>query len=151
MESVDRKFKLVSEEHCHEAMRWMLKAVESGKLHEVELRPARELRTLGANARYWATLTEYLNQIRAAIMALCDHTGHTPMEIRRSIAQTMPIEYGVLLFVDDPEPAHGVLKKIYGVPTSTRMTKKNFQTFHDRMEATMSEVLGTVNAYGAKL
>lgn len=145
----ERRIILRNEEACHTAMRAMLNAVETGP-HEVEIRPFQELRTLGANSRYWATLGEYLTQIQTLIMSVADQTGHTPMEIRRLIAKELAPEHAALLFVNQAEAAHAVIKMIHGIPTSTRLTKKNFADFTDRMEAAMGEVIGTINAFEAK-
>jgi len=106
------------------------------------------IRSHGQNARYWASLTEMLEQIAIEISQMSDHTGYTSMEMRRLISQSIPPEHAALLWVRTPEAAHEILKIINDIPTSTRLGTKEFSKYEGRMEQTLAEVLGEVRAYG---
>ena len=115
-------------------------------LMEVVIRPFEKTRTSIRNAKYWAELTECLEQINAAINQVASDTGHSPLEVKREAASELPIEYGLILFARKAEIAHEVLKDVCNLPTSTRLGTKKFMEFEDRMLAVMGDILGHVRA-----
>jgi hypothetical protein len=116
-------------------------------LQEVFVRDYEKIRTLPQNARYWASLNEYLKQIRASVNQIAEYTGHTPLEARRIIARALEPEYVAVLFSNTAEAAHDILKLIVGIPTSTRLGTKKFTEFHERMEQTIALIAGEVNNF----
>jgi len=115
--------------------------------YEIIIRPFEKHRTDGQNARYWATLAEYLRQINQTVHSIAESSGHTPLEIKRLIAADLLPEQIAILFAKTPETAHDVLKEICDVPTSTRLGTKEFQRFEERMEQTIAEIAGHVEAF----
>ena len=120
---------------------------DQGGKWTVKVEPYKRPRTDGQNSRYWASLTEYLKQIAAAVARVSDQTGYTPIEVKRLIAKNMQPEHGLILFAHKPEIAHEVLKEIVGIPTSTRLGTKEFMAFDGRMEQVIAEIAGEVNAF----
>ena len=115
-------------------------------LMEVIIRPFEKIRTSIRNAKYWAELTECLEQINATINQIASDTGHSPLEVKREAVSELPIEYGLILFARKPEVAHEVLKDIANIPTTTKLGTKRFIEHEDRMLAVMGDILGHVRA-----
>lgn len=115
-------------------------------LMEVIIRPFEKIRSLGQNARFWASLTEYLRQINEVVNQVATETGHTPLEVKREAVGGLPIEYGIILFAKRPEVVHAVLKEICNIPTSTRLGTKKFMEYEERMLAVMGDILGHVKS-----
>ena len=115
-------------------------------LMEVVIRPFENTRTSIRNAKYWAELTECLEQINATVNQIASDTGHSPLEVKREAAGGLPIEYGIILFAKKPEVAHEVLKDIANIPTTTKLGTKRFIEHEDRMLAVMGDILGHVKA-----
>ena len=63
-----------------------------GEMMEVIIRPFQKTRSLPQNSRYWASLTEYLNQIHQTIQIISDESGYTPLEVKRLIADDLKPE-----------------------------------------------------------
>ena len=110
-----------------------------------ELGVSKKLRTDGQNRRYWASLEEYLDQIKQAIDRVVDHTGYTPLEVRRLVAKELQPEQIAILFSLRKEVAHDVLKIIAGIPTSTRLNTKEFGKFEEQVMGIMIDIVGEVN------
>jgi len=104
-----------------------------------------KIRSTGQNARYWAEITYFMEQIQEAVSKVAEYTGFTELEVKRLLAADLPVEQAVILFARIPEAVHDQLKQICGIPTSTRLGTKAFMKFEDRMAATMTEILGNVN------
>jgi len=110
-------------------------------LMEVVIRPCEKTRTLGQNARYWATLSEHLRQINATVNQIASDSGHTPLEIKRGLAGQLAPEEIAILFATRPEVAHEVLKMVCNIPTSTRLGTKKSIEFEERVTAAMDGIL----------
>lgn len=118
--------------------------------HMVEVRKALRTRTTGQNARFWATLTEELRNLSAGISEVSEHTGYTPLEVRRIIAKELQPEQVAILYASTPEAVHDILKVINGIQTSTRLGTKQFMQYEERMLQTIAEVVGAVRAVCAR-
>ena len=101
-------------------------------------------RSSGQNARYWAEVQYFMNELNDAINQAADSSGHTNIEIRKILAEQLPIEHAVILFARKSETIHEILKDICGIPTSTRLGTRDFMKFEDRLSQTMSEITGNV-------
>jgi len=108
------------------------------------LTKGKRIRTEAQNARYWATLTQHLENISNWVQQIADETGHTTWEIRQLIARDIEPQYAPIVYCFMPEAAHKVLKIICDVPTTTRMGTKEFMAHEARMEQTMAEVVGSI-------
>ena len=106
----------------------------------------KRLRSSAQNARFWAEVSYFREQIAAAVDEVAEHTGYTPMEVKRLIAQELPIEQAVILFAQSSETVHEILKQIVGIPTSTRLGTKEFSKYEERLSQVMTEVIGSVKA-----
>jgi hypothetical protein len=104
------------------------------------------LRTSGQNARYWSEIEFFMQQITQAVDRVADHTGYSPLEVKRLIAEELPIEQAVILFARNKEVVHDILKEVCGIPTSTRLGTKAFSKFEERLAQLMTEILGNINA-----
>lgn len=116
---------------------------------QVRIAPAERIRSAGQNLRYWATLTDILHRLHAHVQMLATDTGHSPIEIKRILANGLEPENVALLFVRTPEAAHEIVKAICDVPTSTRLNTKKFMEFEDRMIAVLEELIGHVESLRA--
>ena len=96
---------------------------------------------------YWASLTESLRQINQTVNYLANESGHSPLEIKRIIAQELEPEYIAVLFSRTPEAAHDILKEVCNVPTSTRLGTRKFIKFQERMETMIAEIAGQINTF----
>lgn len=141
-----KHFILRTEAVKHAAAEFILNLPDQ-PMQEVVVRDHEKTRTLPQNARYWASLNEYLKQISASVNQIADYTGHTPLEARRIIARELEPEYVAILFSNTAEAAHDILKLIVGIPTSTRLGTKKFTQFHERMEQTIALIAGEVNSF----
>ena len=121
-------------------------AIQASPICEVVIRPHVKTRTDGQNARYWADLTEQLRQLCQEIDSMSDHTGYTPLEVRRMAAKGLSPEHTAILYTHSPEAAHEVLKVINGIPTSTRLGTKAFMKFEGIMIMNVAEVVGAVRS-----
>ena len=118
-----------------------------GEMMEVIIRPFQKTRSLPQNSRYWASLTEYLNQIHQTIQIISDESGYTPLEVKRLIADDLKPEQVAILFARTPEVAHDVIKEICNVPTSARLGTKRFMLFEEQMERTIAEIAGQIEVF----
>jgi len=139
-------FRLSSDRIASNCAEAVLNAPHDGSV-EVEIREHVRLRTTGQNSRYWATLTECLRQIGQDITEMAEHTGYSPLEIRRLVAATLEPEMVALLYTHTPEAAHDILKLIHGIKTSTRLGTKKFMEFEERMTQTITNVVGEVRNF----
>ena len=114
---------------------------------EIIIRPFQKTRSLSQNSRYWASLTEYLNQIHQTIQIVSDESGYTPLEVKRLIADDLKPEQVAILFARTPEVAHDVIKEICNVPTSVRLGTKRFMEFEEQMERTIAEIAGQIEVF----
>lgn len=139
---IDFTLTLRSEAQVKTACHKLQEAFESGRLHEMILRPKAEIRTNEQNAMYWSALDDRVNAVNRLVTIAADTTGHTPLEMRQIWASNMPPEQAALMFVLRPEAAHEIIKVVLGVPTTTRLTKANFSEFYERMETIYAEIIG---------
>lgn len=134
----------------HAAAEYILNLQPGGPLQEVVVREHQRTRTLPQNSRYWATLTECLEQTASIVEQISNETGYTPLEVKRLIAQEMEAEHVAILFARTAEVAHDVIKDICNVPTSTRLNTKKFMQFEDHMILTITVIQGEVNAFARR-
>ena len=105
------------------------------------------LRTPAQNARHWSDIDAFMTEINQSIEYVSEHTGYTPLEVKRLLASELPIEHAVILFARSKETVHDVLKDICNIPSSTRLGTKAFSKFDDILAQTMSEIIGSVKAF----
>lgn len=110
----------------------------------------RKSRSLSQNAAYWASLNELIAQIRNAVEQISEHTGYTPIEVKRLISCCLESEYAAILYARKAEVVHDILKEICDIPTTTRAGSKEFKKFSERMEQAMAIVEGAVNHVSMK-
>lgn len=123
---------------------------DKGGKYQVDIKPYERTRSIPQNARYWASLTQYLKEIDATIKLISEQTGYTVLEIKQLIGRELPLEQAVILFAKSPEIAHDVLKEIHGIPTSTRLGTKEFMQYEERMEQTIAEIVGVISDFAEK-
>jgi hypothetical protein len=104
-------------------------------------------RSSGQNAKYWAELTFFMEQINESISHAAESSGYTDIELRRILADQLPIEQALILYARKKEVIHEVLKDIVNIPTSTRLGTKDFMKFEGRLEQVMSEILGNIRGF----
>jgi hypothetical protein len=146
----EQSFILRSPEIAFNAIRFIRSLVGGIQVFEVVIRPYEKTRTDGQNRRYWSDLTHQLDLLAQEIKSISDHTGYTPLEVRKLIAKDLEPEHAALLFTLSPEAAHEVLKVISGIPTSTRLGTKEFSQFEDRMIQIVAEIVGQVRYFGER-
>lgn len=106
----------------------------------------KRIRTEGQNKRYWSEVQWFREQLSQAIEQVAEHTGYTPLEVKRLIAQELEPEQIAILFARSSETVHDCLKEICGIPTSTRLGTKEFMKYEERLTQVMMEIIGTVQA-----
>ena len=99
-----------------------------------------------ANARYWAMIEGWMEEIRNEIKAIAEETGYTYLEARRVIANELPPEHEEMLYARNKNAVHEALKEICGIPTTTRLGTKEFNNYSDQLDLAMSQILGEVRA-----
>lgn len=104
-------------------------------------------RTSGQNARYWCEIEYFMSEVNEAIEKAATESGHSEFEIKKILAEQLPIEQSVILFARKKEVIHEVLKGICNIPSSTRLGTKEFMKFEDRLTQTMSEIVGNIRGY----
>lgn len=112
----------------------------------ITISPGKGQRSLGANARYWANIEFWIEEIRNEIKVIADETGYTYLEARRVIANELPPEHEEILYARTKEAVHEGLKEICGIPTTTRLGTKDFNNYSDQLDLAMSQILGEVRA-----
>ena len=127
-----------------------IKALDLTKPKKVTIEEYEKTRTTIRNAHYWANLTDLIEDIRKAVERIAEHTGYSPLEVKREIAKGMAPEEIAILFAKTLEGAHDVLKEIAGIPTSTKLGTRKFIAFEDRMIQIMSDIAGHVKAFEAR-
>ena len=115
-----------------------------------EIGVAHKLRSLGQNARYWASLEEMLDQVQQAVNKVTEG-GYNQLEARRLIAKDLEPEQVAILYSPNKEVAHSVLKMINWVPSTTRLGTKEFMQYEEVMFKTMSEIVGEINAIADRM
>lgn len=106
-----------------------------------------KLRSGGQNARYWSEIQYFMDELNQAISDAAESTGHSEFEIKKILAEQLPIEQAVILFAKSKDVVHSVLKDICNIPTSTRLGTKDFMKFEDRLSQTMTEIIGNVRGF----
>lgn len=104
-------------------------------------------RTSSQNARYWSEVQFFMGEINDAIDQAAESAGYTNLEMRKVVAEQLPIEQAVILFCRTKEAVHDVLKQICGIPTSTRLGTKEFSKFDSVLAQTMSEIVGNIRGF----
>ena len=105
-----------------------------------------KIRSNSQNARHWADITHFMEDIANYIEETATFYGNTDIEMRRIVAEGMPVEHAVILFARKPEVVHEVLKSICNIPTSTRLGTKEFSKFDDILAKTMMEILSEIRS-----
>jgi len=141
-----KTYRLINAKVAANCAEFILNDVPHDGSHQVEVRKAVRTRTDGQNSRYWATLTEELRNVSAGIKEVSEHTGYSPLEVRRIIAKELQPEQVAILYASTPEAVHDILKTINGIKTSTRLGTKEFMQYEERMLQTIAEVVGAVRA-----
>jgi len=106
------------------------------------------IRSAGANAAYWADIDHFMKEINAIINAKADELGYTNLEMRRTMAEELPIEHALILYARHKEVVHDILKEICNIPSTTKLGSKKFAKFHDILQSTMSWIIGNIRAIG---
>jgi len=109
-----------------------------------------KIRSEAQNSRHWVMIEHTLNAIRDTVNLISDETGYTVAEVKKLVAADMQAEHIDILYAIDKEAAHKALKKICGIPSSTRLGTKEFSKFDDTLEQTAAEIVGEINAFTAK-
>jgi len=104
-------------------------------------------RTSPQNARYWAEISYFMDELNNVIEQKADETGYSNIEVRKILAEKLPIEQAIILFAKKSEIVHQVLKDICGIPTSTKLGTKDFVKFEDRLSQTMTEIIGNIRGF----
>lgn len=110
----------------------------------------KKLRSSAANARYWATIQDWMELILNALVTTSLETGYTVLEVKRIVADNLPHEQAAILFVRKKEAVHDILKDCAGIPSSVRLGTKEFNEFTDELERVMAEIKGEVMAVQMK-
>lgn len=105
------------------------------------------IRTNSQNAKYWAEVQYFMQEIESMISTAADESGYTSLELKRIVAEDLPIEQAAILFVRKPEAVHDILKGICGIPTSTKLGTKAFMKFENVLSQTMMEIIGNIRKY----
>ena len=145
-----KRFILSSEQIKQNAMRF-LQDISIDQNMEVVFQEHEKIRTTPQNSMYWAALDYYLKMITRSVENVAKHTGHTPLDIRRLIAKELDTDQATILFIRSKEAVHDYMKTIFNIPTSTRLGTKKFSQFEEQMEATLSDIVGTINAIAARM
>ncbi len=106
----------------------------------------KKIRSTAQNAAYWANIKTLLDEINAAIQSVSDHTGYTPLEVKRLLAQSLEPEQIAVLYARKSDTIHEILKQICNIPTSTRLGTKAFIKFEDVLEQTIADIIGSIRA-----
>ena len=110
------------------------------------LTEGKKIRTNNQNARYWAEINYFLNEINNTITSVSEHTGYTPLEVKRLLAKSLEPEQIGILYARKSESIHEVLKQICSIPTSTRLGTKDFMKFEGILEQTIAEIIGSIRS-----
>lgn len=143
---MNKTYRLINAKVAANCAEHILNDVPHDGSHQIEVRKALRTRSAGQNARFWATLTEELQNLSAGITEVSEHTGYSPLEVRRIIAKELQPEQVAILYAGTPEAVHDILKVINGIKTSTRLGTKEFSQYEERMLQTIAEVVGAVRA-----
>jgi len=112
----------------------------------ISLTEGKKIRSTAQNAAYWANIRLLLDEINAAIQSVSEHTGYTPLEVKRLLAANLPPEHIAILYARKSEVAHDVLKQICSIPTSTRLGTKDFIKFESILEQTIADIIGSIRS-----
>ena len=112
----------------------------------ITLTEGKRIRSNNQNARYWANIKYFLDEINATVKSVSDHTGYTPLEVKRLLAASLEPEHIGILYARKPEVIHDVLKQICNIPTSTRLGTKDFIKFEDILEQTIADIIGSIRS-----
>ena len=104
-------------------------------------------RTSAQNARYWAEVQYFMSELNEILAQAAEESGYTQIEMRRLVAEQLPVEQAVILYARKKEVVHDVLKDICGIPTSTRLGTKEFSRFDEVLAQTMSEIIGNIRGF----
>lgn len=105
-----------------------------------------KIRTNSQNARYWSEVAYFQSELNEAISQAANDTGHTEFEIKKILAEKLPVEQSVILFARKPEVVHEVLKGICNIDSSVRLGTKAFSRFDEILAQTMAEIIGSVRS-----
>lgn len=101
---------------------------------------------------YFATIDDFLREIRKYVNAASENSGHTPDEIRALVSHELPWPQSAIMTMLTKNAAHECLKIICGVPTTIGGGKKRFrEQFQPILEATMADILGSVKAITGRM
>ncbi len=117
----------------------------------VTITSGKKIRSTAANARHWANIEDFMNQINEAVEKVSEYTGYTPLETKKVISLSLPSEHIEILYARSKEAVHLGLKHICNIPTSTRLGTAEFSKFDDILEATIAEIIGEINDLSRKV
>jgi len=112
----------------------------------ITLTEGKRIRSNNQNARYWASIKYFLDEINVTIKSVSDHTGYTPLEVKRLLAANLEPEHIGILYARKSEVIHDVLKQICNIPTSTRLGTKDFMKFEGMLDQTIAEIIGSIKS-----
>lgn len=101
--------------------------------------------------RYFALVDEWITEIKQHVDAASETSGYTPYEVRQIIHRELDYPQSALMASLDKTTAHNIIKLICGIPTSKGIGTKKFKNLETIMEATLSDVLGTVRKITGKM
>ena len=110
------------------------------------LTEGKKIRSTAQNSAYWANIKVLLDEISSAIQSVSEHTGYTPLEVKRLLSQSLEPEQIAVLYARKSDTIHEILKQICSIPTSTRLGTKEFMKFEDILEGTIAEIIGSIRA-----
>lgn len=113
----------------------------------ITLTEGTKTRSHGQNARYWCEIEHFMEQVNEAIEIAATESGHSEFEIKKILANQLPIEQSIILFARKKEVTHDILKGICNIPSSTKLGTKDFMKFEDRLSQTMMEIIGNIRGF----
>lgn len=112
----------------------------------LSLTEGKKIRSNAQNARYWSEIKYFLDDINSTIGSVSEHTGYTPLEVKRLLAQSLEPEQIGILYARKSESIHEVLKQICSIPTSTKLGSKDFMKFETILQQTIAEIIGSIRS-----
>jgi len=110
------------------------------------LTAGKKIRSDKQNQRYWCDIKYFLDEINSTISSVAEHTGYSPLEVKRLLAASLEPEQVGILYARKSDVIHDVLKQICNIPTSTRLGTKDFMRYEGILEQTISEIIGSIRS-----
>ena len=112
----------------------------------ITLTEGKKIRSDGQNKRHWVNIKYFLDEINATVSSVAEHTGYSPLEVKRLLAKSLEPEQIGILYARKSDTIHDVLKQICNIPTSTRLGTKAFMKFEDILEQTIADIIGSIRS-----